>query len=82
MANEPKEMMAKVTGMALNIKTALSTVMSVEEFVCRGQKINVIKEYRHRTGVGLKESKDAVELWALKYMGWPVGMHWPEGGAR
>lgn len=28
-----------------------------------GQKINAIKEYRSLTGLGLKESKDAVELY-------------------
>jgi ribosomal protein L7/L12 len=33
----------------------------VRRFIRRGQKIDAIKRHRELTGVGLKESKDAVE---------------------
>ena len=33
----------------------------IEDLLRRGQKIQAIKLYRERTGVGLKEAKDAVE---------------------
>ena len=33
----------------------------LSELLEAGQKINAIKRYRERTGVGLKEAKDAVE---------------------
>lgn len=35
-----------------------------------GNKINAIKEMRSRTGLGLKEAKDAVEAWMLKNLGY------------
>lgn len=42
-----------------------STVLSEVEknYAKSGQKINAIKEFRARTGSGLKEAKDAVENW-------------------
>jgi ribosomal protein L7/L12 len=36
----------------------------VVSFLEQGQKIEAIKRYRERTGVGLKEAKDAVERMA------------------
>lgn len=33
----------------------------MQDFLTRGLKINAIKRYRERTGVGLKEAKDAIE---------------------
>src|SRR5262249_22145957 len=37
------------------------------ELMGRGQKIEAIKHYRERTGAGLKEAKDAVELLATRH---------------
>lgn len=37
------------------------------ELVKSGQKIEAIKHHRERTGLGLKESKDAVEALAARY---------------
>lgn len=34
------------------------------------KKIGAIKEYRQRTGLGLREAKDAVEGWMLKNLGY------------
>jgi ribosomal protein L7/L12 len=33
----------------------------IQQLLQRGQKIEAIKVYRQKTGVGLKEAKDAVE---------------------
>ena len=43
----------------------------VEALLQSGQKINAIKRYRERTGVGLKEAKDAVERQGVQ-LGIPV----------
>jgi ribosomal protein L7/L12 len=36
----------------------------IAALLARGEKINAIKAYRHRTGAGLKEAKEAVEAFA------------------
>jgi hypothetical protein len=37
-----------------------------KDYAKGGNKINAIKELRSRTGLGLKDAKDAVEAWLLK----------------
>lgn len=46
----------------------------IEALVASRQKIHAIKEFRARTGVGLKEAKDAVE-WFEAHGQWPAGYH-------
>lgn len=36
------------------------------ELILAGTKIHAIKEHRARTGLGLKESKDAIDAWCEK----------------
>jgi ribosomal protein L7/L12 len=46
----------------------------IEALVASRQKIHAIKEFRARTGVGLKEAKDAVE-WFEAHGQWPTWYH-------
>ena len=39
----------------------------IQQLVTDGRKINAIKLYRERTGVGLAEAKDAIEAWERRY---------------
>ena len=39
----------------------------MQALVGSGKKINAIKLYRERTGVGLAEAKDAIEAWERRY---------------
>ena len=39
----------------------------VQALVGSGKKINAIKLYRERTGVGLAEAKDAIDAWERRY---------------
>ncbi len=60
---------AELSGRAPEAKQLTSDAMSqVEEFILRGKKIEAIKAYREATGMGLKESKDAVEALQRKLM--------------
>jgi ribosomal protein L7/L12 len=54
---------------------------AVEHMLITGNKINAIKLYRQRTGVGLKEAKEAVEAMGLPFYGArPVENNQPERG--
>jgi hypothetical protein len=39
----------------------------IQQLLNSGKKINAIKLYRERTGVGLAEAKDAIEGWEDRY---------------
>jgi hypothetical protein len=39
----------------------------IQQLVNSGKKINAIKLYRERTGVGLAEAKDAIEAFERRY---------------
>lgn len=39
---------------------------AVKHFIGRGEKINAIKQFRHETGLDLKEAKDWVEAYAAR----------------
>ena len=39
----------------------------IQQLVTDGRKIQAIKLYRERTGVGLAEAKDAIEAWEDRY---------------
>jgi ribosomal protein L7/L12 len=41
----------------------------IEDLIRRRQKIEAIKQYRERHGVGLKEAKDAVDAMELRLRG-------------
>jgi ribosomal protein L7/L12 len=51
--------------------TSMSDWHDIEKLALGGQKILAIKELRSRTGVGLKEAKDAVE-WFEAHRQWPA----------
>jgi ribosomal protein L7/L12 len=60
-------------------------MQQVSSLLGRGEKIEAIKLYRERTGVGLKEAKEAVETFGAQHgivvkgagcRGSPAGCHW------
>jgi ribosomal protein L7/L12 len=43
------------------MQPGMTDMTEIEQMLRKGQKIEAIKIYRQKTGVGLKEAKDAVE---------------------
>ncbi len=43
------------------MRSSLTDMTEIEQLLRRGQKIEAIKIYRQKTGVGLKEAKDVID---------------------
>jgi ribosomal protein L7/L12 len=68
-AKHAVEMMEREGGMHAVASDPVQTYEkddAIEHMLIAGQKINAIKYYRQRTGVGLKEAKDAIDRMALE----------------
>jgi hypothetical protein len=54
----------------------LSPTLDEMVFTRKAGKLQGVKAYRTRTGLGLKESKEAIEK-GMDYLGWPYGPFHP-----
>lgn len=66
-----QEIHKEIKKLSKEIDNGTGELSTQEELLCRSnQKIKAIKEYRQRTGQGLKEAKDKIEEWMLKNLGY------------